>query len=531
MTRATLAPERESAVRAALAEALEAGRRVLAAGGTSLDAVTAAVKVLEDSPHFNAGKGAVFTSEGTNELDASIMDGAARAGAVAGVTTVKNPIEAARAVMERSRHVLLAGKGADRFATEQGLAIVDPSYFRTEERWQSAPARRPTRLAEGEAGSPARGDEKLGTVGAVALDQAGNLAAATSTGGISGKRFGRVGDSPVIGAGTWAENESVAVSATGTGEMFLRGAAAHDIAALVKYRGSYAPQGRRRGAREGDRPRRPRRRDRARPQRRRGLLLHDRGHVPRLREGLRPGGDPHLSRDERHHRARRPSRAGRDPRERAACRRRRDRPGRGRRAEGPGPQRPRSRALRRVASRRRPACVTSSAPPSVPGGSRRRAGADPVAGLRELARLYAEQRYPPRPGAALVTRQCARCLPRSSTGTTRRSSRTPTTACTSSPCAAAASSRATRACGAPLGFGAAVFANLAGRRHLRHFLERTVFHDARDRPPFLDGAPLTDLLPASGTAPIRFDAFDTHAVALERDNLREALVASAAIPP
>ena len=224
MTRATLAPERESAVRAALAEALEAGRRVLAAGGTSLDAVTAAVKILEDSPHFNAGKGAVFTNEGTNELDASIMDGAAlRAGAVAGVTTVKNPIEAARAVMERSRHVLLAGKGADRFAKEQGLAIVGPSYFRTEERWQQH--------------QRGRGEAKLGTVGAVALDQAGNLAAATSTGGISGKRFGRVGDSPLIGAGTWAENASVAVSATGTGEMFIRAAAAHDIAALVKYKG------------------------------------------------------------------------------------------------------------------------------------------------------------------------------------------------------------------------------------------------------------------------------------------------------
>ena len=224
MTRASLAPEREGVLRAALTEALETGRRVLAEGGSSLDAVTAAVRVLEDSPHFNAGKGAVFTSEGTNELDASIMDGATlRAGAVAGVTTVKNPVEAARAVMERSRHVLLAGKGADRFAKEQGLAIVDPSYFRTEERWRQF--------------QRAKDEAKLGTVGAVALDKAGNLAAATSTGGIAGKRIGRVGDSPIIGAGTWAENESVAVSATGTGETFLRVAAAHDIAALVKYRG------------------------------------------------------------------------------------------------------------------------------------------------------------------------------------------------------------------------------------------------------------------------------------------------------
>jgi beta-aspartyl-peptidase (threonine type) len=224
MTRASLSPQREGAVRAALAEALEAGQRVLRHGGASLDAVTAAVRVLEDSPHFNAGKGAVFTGEGTNELDASIMDGATlRAGAVAGVTTVRNPVDAARAVMEKSPHVLLAGPGADRFAKEQGLAIVDPSYFRTEERWQQHRRRR-------DAG-------KLGTVGAVALDQAGNLAAATSTGGIEGKRFGRVGDSPIVGAGTWAENASVAVSATGTGEMFLRTAAAHDIAALVKYKG------------------------------------------------------------------------------------------------------------------------------------------------------------------------------------------------------------------------------------------------------------------------------------------------------
>ena len=224
ITRATLSPESERAHRAALVEALEAGRRILAAGGTSLDAVTAAVRVLEDSPHFNAGRGAVFTSEGTNELDASIMDGATlRAGAVAGVTNVRNPVEAARAVMEKSGHVLLAGRGAERFAKEQGLAIVDPSYFRTEERWRE--------FRRG------KGDGKLGTVGAVALDRAGNLAAATSTGGIANKRFGRVGDSPLVGAGTWAENASVAVSATGTGEMFIRTAAAHDIAALVKYKG------------------------------------------------------------------------------------------------------------------------------------------------------------------------------------------------------------------------------------------------------------------------------------------------------
>jgi beta-aspartyl-peptidase (threonine type) len=247
ITRTSLTPEKESAYRAALAEALEAGRRVLAGGGASLDAVTAAIRVMEDSPLFNAGKGAVFTSEGTNEMDASIMDGRdGRAGAVAGVTTVRNPIEAARAVMDKSRHVLLSGRGAEQFAREQGLAIVDASYFRTEERWeqlQRAKERDRLPLDHDAPGKPpakkvaAEEHEKLGTVGAVALDQAGNLAAGTSTGGITNKRFGRIGDSPLIGAGTWAENASVAVSATGTGEMFIRTAAAHDIAALVKYKG------------------------------------------------------------------------------------------------------------------------------------------------------------------------------------------------------------------------------------------------------------------------------------------------------
>jgi beta-aspartyl-peptidase (threonine type) len=232
ITRATLTPERERAHRVVLEEALEAGRKVLSGGGTSIDAVTAAVKVMEDSPLFNAGKGAVFTDDGTNEMDASIMDGSnLRAGAVAGVTTVKNPIEAARAVMEKSGHVLLAGRGAERFAKEQGLEIVDPSYFRTEERWEQL------RRAKARAAGDTHPQGKLGTVGAVALDRAGNLAAATSTGGLTNKRAGRIGDSPLVGAGTWAENASVAVSATGTGEMFIRAATAHDIAALVKYRG------------------------------------------------------------------------------------------------------------------------------------------------------------------------------------------------------------------------------------------------------------------------------------------------------
>jgi beta-aspartyl-peptidase (threonine type) len=253
ITRASLTPEREAAYRAVLVEALEAGRKVLAADGASLDAVVAAVKVMEDSPLFNAGKGAVFTHEGTNEMDASIMDGnGRRAGAVAGVTVVKNPIDAARAVMDKSRHVLLAGKGAEQFAKEQGLAIVDPKYFWTQERWDQLQKAKERDRIQLDHDAPAMDspkktsavaeDEKYGTVGAVALDRAGNLAAATSTGGLTNKRFGRVGDSPLVGAGTWAENETVAVSATGTGEMFIRGVAAYDIAARVKYKGAKPQQ-------------------------------------------------------------------------------------------------------------------------------------------------------------------------------------------------------------------------------------------------------------------------------------------------
>jgi beta-aspartyl-peptidase (threonine type) len=248
ITRATLTPEREAAYRAVLAEALEAGRRVLAADGASLDAVVAAVKVMEDSPLFNAGRGAVFTHEGTNEMDASIMDGKdRRAGAVAGVTVLKNPIEAARAVMEKSRHVLMAGRGAEQFAKDQGLAVVDPKYFWTQERWDQLQKAKERDRIQLDHDAPRKSsalaeDEKFGTVGAVALDKAGNLAAATSTGGLTNKRFGRIGDSPLVGAGTWAENESVAVSATGTGEMFIRGVAAYDIAARVKYKGVTAQQ-------------------------------------------------------------------------------------------------------------------------------------------------------------------------------------------------------------------------------------------------------------------------------------------------
>jgi beta-aspartyl-peptidase (threonine type) len=248
ITRAALTPGVEADYRATLAAALRAGQQVLAADGPSLDAVAAAVRVLEDSPLFNAGRGSVFTHDGRIEMDASIMDGRdRRAGAVAALTTIRNPIDAARAVMERSRHVLLVGAGAEEFAREQGLATAEPEYFRTALRWeQLRVARESDRLqidhdapasAPAGDGGAAPGDGKYGTVGAVALDRDGNLAAATSTGGLTNKRFGRVGDSPIIGAGTWAENESVAVSATGSGETFIRAAAAHELAALVKYGG------------------------------------------------------------------------------------------------------------------------------------------------------------------------------------------------------------------------------------------------------------------------------------------------------
>lgn len=240
--RADMTPELEKTLRAELRRALESGAAQLKKPGSGpLEAVEAAIRVLEDSPYFNAGKGAVFTHEGRNELDASIMDGATkRAGAVAGVCIVKNPITAARAVMERSKHVLLVGRGAEVFATQAGLEIVDPAYFWTEPRWkqiqkiwkQEAEAAQDDQAAEV---TKPRG-EKWSTVGAVALDASGNLAAGTSTGGMTNKMFGRVGDSPIIGAGTYADNQSCAVSATGHGEYFIRYAVAHDIAALVEYK-------------------------------------------------------------------------------------------------------------------------------------------------------------------------------------------------------------------------------------------------------------------------------------------------------
>lgn len=229
-------PAKEKAVRAAMTEALQRGYAVLKAGKPAADAVAAAIVVLEDDPNFNAGKGAVFTHDGKNELDAAIMDGTTlRAGAVAGVHRVKNPILLAQAVMEHSSHVMLIGDGAEEFAKEQGIALVDPSYFRTEERWQQLQKA----LKEDAAGKPHADEETarhFGTVGAVALDADGHLAAGTSTGGMTDKRWGRVGDSPIIGAGTYA-NAGCAVSGTGWGEFYIRTVAAHEICMKVTQMG------------------------------------------------------------------------------------------------------------------------------------------------------------------------------------------------------------------------------------------------------------------------------------------------------
>ena len=237
INRKNMSEDREREYRAKLEEVLRAGHAVLAKGGSSLDAIEAAIRIMEDSPLFNAGKGAVFTHDGKNELDASIMNGKTKAaGSVAGLTIVKNPITAARAVMEKSKHVMMVGRGAELFATMQGLEIVDPSYFWTERRWKSLQEEL-LKEQKPQASLAVPDDVKFGTVGAVALDLDGNLAAGTSTGGTTNKRYGRVGDAPIIGAGTFAENESCAVSATGAGEFFIRWTVAYDIAALMKYRG------------------------------------------------------------------------------------------------------------------------------------------------------------------------------------------------------------------------------------------------------------------------------------------------------
>ena len=222
ITRKNMSSEKESAYRAKLTEALAAGFEVLEKGGSSMDAVETTIRIMEDSPLFNAGKGAVFTNAGTNELDASIMDGSTlQAGAVAGVKTIKNPISAARKVMEETRHVMLAGDGADYFAKEQGLEIVNNDYFYTERRWKAL--------------QKAQDAEKHGTVGCVALDRNGNLAAGTSTGGLTNKRWGRIGDTPIVGAGNYANNQTCGVSGTGQGEYFIRGNMAFDVSALMNY--------------------------------------------------------------------------------------------------------------------------------------------------------------------------------------------------------------------------------------------------------------------------------------------------------
>lgn len=250
--RSSMTPERDKAYRAGLSKAVEVVARVLDANGTAVNAVEAGLRVLEDDPLFNAGKGAVFTADGRNELDAAIMNGATMdAGAVAGVTRTKNPISLAKAVMEKSPHVMLVGAGADQFAASVGLEQVDPSYFFTEARWQSL-VRQLTKegrpIPSRPAGAPPAPEKpvaeletpdahKWGTTGLVVRDRNGNVAAGTTTGGTQGKRFGRVGDSPIIGAGTYASDQSCAVSATGTGEYFIRLTVARTICALVQYKG------------------------------------------------------------------------------------------------------------------------------------------------------------------------------------------------------------------------------------------------------------------------------------------------------
>jgi len=218
-----------SAYNQALGSALEIGKKVLSQGGTSLDAVEQVIRFMEDCPLFNAGKGAVFNHDGKNEMDASIMDGnGLRAGAVASVGDIKNPISAARLVMDKSQHVMMVGKGASKFARSQGAEIVDSSYFFTQKSWDAL-----QKALEKENSK----DKKMGTVGCVALDKQGNLAAGTSTGGMTNKKYGRVGDSPIIGAGTYANNNTCAVSATGHGEYFIRYSVAYDISALIEYKG------------------------------------------------------------------------------------------------------------------------------------------------------------------------------------------------------------------------------------------------------------------------------------------------------
>lgn len=241
-----MTPEKEKAYMDGLKAALDKGYAVLKRGGSSLDAVEAAVREMEDNPLFNAGKGAVFTNDGKNELDAAIMNGQNQAaGAVAGVSTIRNPISAARAVMEKSPHVMMTGKGAEQFAKLKGLQIVDPSYFYTKERWEGLQRvkKEDSTKMELDHGSkpttslkqPENRDSKYGTVGAVALDVHGNLAAATSTGGMTNKRYGRVGDAPIIGSGTYANNATCAISCTGWGEFFIRLVMAKTVSDMMEF--------------------------------------------------------------------------------------------------------------------------------------------------------------------------------------------------------------------------------------------------------------------------------------------------------
>jgi L-asparaginase / beta-aspartyl-peptidase len=239
LVRGMYTPEEEAAYKNVLNEALEKGYSVLEQNGTSLDAIEAVINILEDSPLFNAGKGAVFTSNGINELDAAIMDGSTlNAGTIARVTRVKNPITLARMVMEKSEHVMMVGDGAEKFAEENGIKLVDPSYFFTQKRWDSL-----QRIKAKEKDNKQSlldsfdEDHKFGTVGCVALDKHGNVAAGTSTGGMTNKKYGRVGDVPIIGAGTFADNKSCAISATGWGEYFIRLSVAKDISANIEYKG------------------------------------------------------------------------------------------------------------------------------------------------------------------------------------------------------------------------------------------------------------------------------------------------------
>lgn len=246
ITRAALSAEKEQRYIQALFDIVAIGQAILAQGGSALDAVTEAVRLLEECPLFNAGKGAVFTHQGTHELDACVMDGRTRdAGAVAGVSRIRNPILAARAVLENSNHVLFATEGAERFAAAHGLEMVDPDFFFTQERFDQlhrAQAEQGRVLLDHDgaalhSGDPLDPDRKFGTVGAVALDALGNLAAATSTGGMTNKQAGRIGDTPIIGAGCYANNATVAVSSTGTGEIFMRNVSAYDVSALIEYAG------------------------------------------------------------------------------------------------------------------------------------------------------------------------------------------------------------------------------------------------------------------------------------------------------